>query len=617
MKYWWMSILLAVASTANAQSKTFEAMVGRIEVGPVAEREPTQVPYILWGGDVATFHANGGLATTPQSIYGKLGLKLNLVPGDDLPSQVKDYMSGKSPYLRATTHMAGVASEIINKDPRTKPVMFMQLTWSLGDHMVAREGTKTLNDLKPKGGKKIRVCLQQAGPHIGLIDDSLKAADATWDDIEVVWVKDLTGPEGPAAKFRSDKSIDVCCVITPDMIGLTSGLESVGSGGEETVKGAHVLNSTFFMSRSIADVYLVRSDYYEAHKDKVEKFLIGYLKGTEELLKLKEAYNNGRGSSPAYIATLKMAQSIYGTESLPTIEEDAHGLVSDANFVRIPGNEIFFNDPNNLTGFASRQTAALDLASRLGYVKQKLGFAKADWDYKKLSEQVGVPYVQPVYATGRIKAEVGDFGKDLDSSTIFSFEINFEPEQDTFPRETYSSEFKRFCESSATFSNAAIFVNGHSDPTLALQHFFWAAKAKGLITGDTGNYKFKGKALDLADTETVMSIIQNENLAGQKRKDKEGQTVEIPDPKVTVAAALTLSRARAEAVKKEIGLFAKDNKYQIDLSQAIPNGIGIAQPINPRPRNMQQAKENMRVEFRVVKTKSEAVSPDDFNFEQE
>jgi hypothetical protein len=606
------ALLVMVVSTVQAQQKqTFESLVGKVDIGAVSNAPTTQVPFITWGGDVSTFVANGGLVTTPQSIYGKAGLNLKLVPGDDFEQQVRDYLTGKSPYLRGTYHMVALASEMMNKDPRTKPVMVMQLTWSLGDHLVGRETIRTINDFK---GKKI--CLQQGGPHIGLIDDSLKAAGMQWTDITVVWAKNLTGDDSPAAMFRKDPTIDGCCVISPDMIGLTSGLESVGSGGEGTVKGAHVVNSTASMSRSIADVYIVRSDYFEANKDKVEKFVVGYLKATESLLKDKETYNNGRGSSPSYVAALKLAQTIYGAAVLPTIEEDAHGLVSDANFVRIPGNEIFFNDPNNLTGFAARQTATLDLASQLGYISQKLGFSKADWDYKKLSEQVGVPYVPPVYAKGRIKAEVADFGEDLDSSTIFSFEIKFQPEQITFPVETYAADFKRYLSSASTFANAAVIVEGHSDPTLALQHFFWAAKAKGLITGEAGSYKFRGQPLDLADTGSVIAVIQTENLAGQKRKDSNGQMIEIPDPKTTVAAALTLSKSRADAVKRAIESFAKETSVQVDMSQALPNGVGISAPVNPRPRNMQQAQENMRVVFRVVRVKAEAISADDFNFDK-
>jgi hypothetical protein len=313
---------------------------------------------------------------------------------------------------------------------------------------------------------------------------------------------------------------------------------------------------------------------------------------------------------------MKQLQDFFGAEALPTIEEDVHGLILDCNFARIPGNEVFFNDASSLTGFIAKQTSGLDLAVNLGYSTQKLGFEIAGWDYKEISEQAGVKYTKPVYATGRIKAEVSDFDMDLDSSTIFSFEINFEPEQNSFPKETYAADFKRFCEAQATFGNAAIIVEGHSDPTLALQHFYWAAKAKGLLTGNDGQYNFNGQALSLNQTESVVNAIQNTNLAGQKRKDNDGRIVEIPDPKTTVAAALTLSQSRAVQVKGAIETFAEENNYQIDLSAVLPHGVGIANPVNPRPRNMSQAKENMRVVFRVVRVKAEALSEDDFNFDE-
>lgn len=602
-------VFLFLVQFAHAQE--FTSIIGDIPVGPVQKSGAVQVPYITWGGDVPTFLANGGLKTTSNSIFAKSGLNINLVAGDDFEQQVKDYVSGKSPYLRGTFHMFGLASEVINKDPKTKPVVFMQLTWSLGDHIVARGTVKNLAALK---GKKI--CLKKDGPHTGLLDDSLQSAGLSWDDVTIVWAKNLTGPDSPAEMMRNDASIDAVCVITPDMIGLTSGLESTGGQGEGNIEGAHVVNSTAYMSRSIADVYAVRSDYYESNKDSVEKFFVGYLKATEDIIKFKEAYNNGRGSSPEYIQVLKLSQSIFGESVLPTIEEDAHGLISDANFVRIPGNEIFFEDPNNLTGFDALQKNALSLSEKLGFIKSKTSFTKSNWDYKQISTKVGVNYVAPVYSKNRIKAEVTDFNIDLDDSEILSFAINFDPETNEFTVEKYKEDFERYCKISSLFPNAAVVIEGHSDPTLVLQHFYWAAKAKGLITGGSANMKFRNQPMSLTDTDSVITAIESENFSGLKRKNSRGEVEDIPDPKTTAAATLTLSLARAKSVKSAIERFSKSNGYQVDMSQAIPKGVGIASPVIPRPKNMEEAKQNMRVLFRVVKTRSEIVSPNDFDFDK-
>ncbi len=283
-----ISLALVLGTTATAQ-QTFSSLTGPLEVKPVERGDTVNVPFITWGGDAATFLANGGLQTTSDSIYGRSGLKLKLTPGDDFVQQVKDYMSGKSPYLRGTFRMLGQASEVIGKDPRTKPVIVLQLSWSGGDHIVAREGLKTLNDLK-RAGKKVRIACQQGGPHVGLLYDALAAAQLTNEDVEIVFVDDLTGPNGAAEKFRSDPAIDACCVITPDMIGLTGGLDSTGTGAEGTVKGAQVLVSTQNMSRSIADVYAVRSDWFKANRDQVEKFVAGYLQATPQVLRLRDDF---------------------------------------------------------------------------------------------------------------------------------------------------------------------------------------------------------------------------------------------------------------------------------------------------------------------------------------
>lgn len=109
-----LGCLLLPAQLGMAQ-KPFTELVGSVNVQPVQQGEFTNVPFITWGGDVATFLANGGLETTPDSTYGKMGLKIKLTPGDDFVGQVKNYLSGESPFLRGTMRMLGQASEVLEK----------------------------------------------------------------------------------------------------------------------------------------------------------------------------------------------------------------------------------------------------------------------------------------------------------------------------------------------------------------------------------------------------------------------------------------------------------------------------------------------------------------------
>lgn len=612
MKRFWilLTILGAVAASTAAEDKPlvepFSKMVGsNAKVAKVDDSGPVPLPYLTWGGDVATFHANGGLTTAKDSIFAKHGLSYKLTNGDDFVQQVRDYMGGKTPYLRGTFSMIGQAAEVLNADPATQPVMVLQLTWSAGDHMVSREGTKTLNDLKGK-----TICLQQGGPHVGLVDDALRAAGLKWSDVTIKFVKDLSGPNGPAEAFKKDNSIDACCVISPDMIGLTGGLDQKGSGAEGTVKGAHVVVSTAAMSRSIADVYCVRKDYFQANRDKVEKFVAGYLKAVEELVAMKKKYADGKGKSPEYIAVLKQAQSIYGEKVLPSIEVDAHGLVSDATFVGLPGNISFFTDQGNLNGFGPKLKSTLDLMTTLGYVKERAGWDYARWDYQKVAKLAGIEYVAPAPVSGRVKGEdISVFPKDnLDEKTILSFTIQFEPNQTEFSIDTYAAEFRRVVQDTQTFGNAVIVIRGHSDPTKTLVDFLRAGMKKGVITRDGDSksgyrYKLNGKELDLTSTDKVVQAIAAGDFSGSD-----------PNPQETMQAALNLSQTRAEAVKKAVVAYAKANKLNLDVSQVVPQGVGIKEPVVAKPANMDDAKRNMRVEFRLIRLAPEQIKPADFDY---
>jgi len=591
------------APSASAQER-LKDLVGNIRVGTVKGGNVLEVPYITWGGDVATFHANGGLTTQPGSIFQQQGLNIKLVPGDDFIGQVRRYVAGETPLLRGTFSMIGLASEVLGDDPRTKPVVFLQLTWSAGDHMVSREALKKTNDLK---GKKI--ALQKNGPHVGMLDDILRLAGLGWKDVTVVWADELTGPKGAAELFRKDNTIDACMVISPDMIGLTSGLEGKGSGAEGTVKGAHVLDSTAYLSRSIADVYACRKDYYDAHKNTIERFAAGYLKSCEEIVPLKKEYES-KGSSAKYKSILQMTQKIYGPEVIPTLEVEAAGLIADCVFVGLPGNVSFFTEKGNLNGFDKKQEQALNLAVEQGYAKVRTGFFNANFDYDKLAA-TGKLTATPGVRQPRINPEVatpGDFDtKNVNDRTILTFTINFEPNQDTFSADVYGADFQKAVEAISTYGNTVLSIRGHSDPTKTLSDLVKAGMAKGIIqrSGSQGNYKyfFEQKPLDLAKTESIIKLLENGSFDGTD-----------PNPRETMQAALNLSFSRSKAVRDAIIKYAATKELKLDESQLRPLGVGVREPLVARPTTIEQAKENMRVEFRILKVPAEALKPADFDF---
>ena len=601
------ALAAALLSAPSAPAQNFAELVGEAPVKPVAEDGPLDVPFITWGGDVATFEANGGgLKTAKGSAFDKLGLDLNLTPGDDFVGQVKDYMSGKSPFLRGTFRMLGQASGVIGADPSTKPVVILQLSWSAGDHVVGRESIKTVDDLK---GKKIAV--QQGGPHVGLLYDVLKSADLSKEDVEIVFVPDLTGPEGAAELFRRDESVAACCVITPDMIGLTGGAESAGTGAEGTVKGARVVVSTATLSRSVADVYAVRKDYFDSHREQCENFAAGWLAGRERVVQLRNEFESGDGRmSGDYRKLLTSAQNIFGAEVIPNLEVDAHGLLLDCLFVNLPGQIDFFRTEGNLVGFDAKLTDALDMATAWGYAEQRNGFEPSPFDYRAIAKKAGVEYAEPEQRDRIVGGEAEVFGDqaELDANTILEFTINFDPNDDDFSADRYGAEFRRAVENAARYAGAVVVIRGHSDPTAVLREMVLGGLSNGTLrrTGSSGNYRYfyNGRPIDPTDYEQVEKLISSGAFDSPPKHR----------PRAVMQKALNLSVQRAEAVKQAIADYAKKSGVKVDLSALTPSGAGISDPLIPKPRSLAEAKENMRVEFRIVRVNAEVLGGDDFDF---
>lgn len=608
-----MLFVALFATTGQAAEKTFKELVGDVTVKEASANGQINIPYITWGADVAEFYANGGITTQPGSIFKAQGLNLKYTAGDDFIQQVRDYMEGKTPFLRGTMRMIGQASEVLGSDPRTKPVVLYQLSWSVGDHAVSPERIKTLNDLKMlvSSGGKVKICLQRGGPHVGMADDLLKTAGISWDNVEVIWTDDLTGDKGPAAKMKADDTIDVAFVISPDMLGLTGGLDQVGSGAEGTKKGSHVLLSTATLSRSIADVRVVRADFFKDHFDICEKLTAGVFKAQHDMKKLRKAYEENANSSDGkkYFTQLKLAQTIFGEDVLPSVEIDAAGLLMDCNMVGLTGNISFFTDTAALQGFKPKEKAALDLAAKLGLTNIRSGFIMPEFDYKKLAQLASIQYVEPPKTQTRISGEFKVFpDADLDKDTIVSFTIQFKPDQSTFNAEQYGTEFSRVIENASLLGNSVVVIRGHADPSKTLYHLVKLGLKKGTLrvtgSGKNRKYFYKGRPLDITATKEIAALIEQGEFDGDNQWK----------PRQIMGAALRTSHTRATAVRDALVKFAEDNNVKLDVSQLQPQGVGIRDPLVPKPTSAAEAANNMRVEFRIIKVSGESLKESEFDF---
>ncbi len=527
------------------------------QVGTVRASGTINVPYISWGGDMATIHANGDANLTKKnSIFDGLGLKLKLTRQDVFSTQVENFMSGKSPYLRGTIGMINQASDILNKDPRTKPVIIYQMTWSAGgDALVVKNNIRNVKDLKGK-----TIAIQAYGPHTDYLIRILNDAGLSLKDVNIKWTKDLTATNSSPMELFYDSTVDAAFVIIPDALALTSG-GNVGSGAEDSVKGAKILLSTKTASRVIADVYAVRSDFFNSNRSQVEKFVRGLMKGEEALANLVK---NKSSQAQDYSQMIKAAaKALLDSEQAIA---DAEGMYLDAEFVGFDGNVKFFSDNNNPRRMQVLNNEAQKGLAQLGLVNGNTSITSAGWDYGFL--KTGLSNTQqaesPRFDRDQVASVVNRKQQQgsLAEGELFSFEVFFKPNQNTFSAELYKDAFDKVINLASTYAGAIITIEGHSDPMGYLR-------------------KKKSNA-----AEVVLGRVKQ--------------------------SARNLSLGRAQSVRDNVIQFAQQSGILLDPSQFAIIGHGISMPntgicgSDPcAPKTEQEWRSNMRVVFRIIQIEAE------------
>ncbi|MBF0233072.1 MAG: ABC transporter substrate-binding protein [Desulfamplus sp.] len=566
-----VNVLLPVAQALEfVKSPPLESVISS-SVEDVKNSTMVKVPVITWGGDMATILANGNaVKSVGSSIFGQKGLNLELVRVDSFKKQVEDYIKGDSPYLRGTMGMINMAAPLLSKSPATKPIIIYQMTWSNGgDCLVVKQGIKTAKDLKGK-----TVALQAYGPHVEYLATIIKDAGLTPDDITIRWTKDLTGSsETPAEAFalNSDNSnnvkggskdrVDAAFVIIPDGLMLTSN-GTVGTGSEGSVKGARIMLSTRTANRVIADVYAVRSDYLASKREEVKKFVHGLMLAEQAI---RPIFKNRAQNIEDYKQVVTASAEILFDSRQATA--DAEALYGDVEFAGFKGNVEFFANTNWSRNMANLNREIGRSFAAIGLISSAVPVDHAMWDYNDMKtglagiSDIAVPRFKSD-EVARVVAKKQSLGT-LDEGELFSFEINFDPNQKEFSDDLYSAQFAKVVELAATYGGAIITVEGHSDPL--------------------------------------------------KYNKMESQGANSAELKRVKQAAKNLSLSRALAVRNSIQSFAGSRNVPLDDSQLTVVGHGISMPKYPSPSTKEEWLQNMRVVFRIIQVEAEESVFEPFN----
>lgn len=516
------------------------------------------LPIITWGADIATIHANGAtLKTSPSSIFGKKGLSYKLTRDDVFSSQLENYIEGDTPFLRGTLGMINSASDLLSGNPDLQPVVFYQLSWSAGgDALVVKNGINSVKDLKGK-----TIALQAYGPHMDYIGNVLGSEGLSFNDVTVKWLPDLTGTDdAPMAAFY-ESDIDAAFMIIPDALALTSG-GTVGTGAEDSVKGASILMSTKTADGVIADAYAVRADYYKQNQSEVEQLTRGLLEAAQEV----ESLVKHRKKEVKPYKELITAAAKFLLDS-PQAIADTEGLYADMRFAHLSGNTQMFESANHPLNFANMNESIGGSLRELGVLSGSTKILNASINYKRLSQGLNLAEVakKPRFNSNELSSLVSRKQQQgtLDEGELFSFEVFFTPNQNDFPVDLYQKEFQRVIELAASYGGAVITVEGHSDPMGYLR----------------------------AKKNNKPSVVLSR----------------------TKQSAKNLSISRAQSVRDEIVTYAKSMNVALDESQFEPIGHGITNPSTGIcgndpcvPKTAEEWRSNMRVVFRIIQIEAES-----------
>jgi flagellar motor protein MotB len=518
-----ISICMSTSVFADVTTVEMKPLSNSINVSTEKSdvRKDNTLPQITWAEDMRIILANGYSANTESgSLFNDQGLSYKLELKDSVISQSKDYVSGKTPFFRGTLSQVVQLNELVYDKPELRPVVISMLSFSAGgDSLVAKPHIKTLKDLKGK-----RIAVMAYGPHTYLALRTItKSAGLDMNDVEIVWVKDIIDTDQtPGAAFY-DSSIDAAFMISPEAMGILE--------GDNAFTGAHELFSTKQASKVIADVYAVRSDYYEAEKDKIKKLVHAQFIAKE---KADLVFSDKKSAEFKKWMKASSLQLLGSGDFIADVE----GMFEfDATHAGFAENISFFTDTRNGRNLERLVDEINDSLQSYGLISSSKTLAKPDWDWGYFKS--GLKYADAVSVPAFNKAQVSKVIKDmqardtLDGEQFLTEEVMFKAGQSTFVfnQQVHGETFDKIIGEANAYANTLIIIEAHSDPAYYLIN------------------KYKQKVPE----KTLKRIRQK---------------------------AWNLSVDRAKEVRESIIEYARDVKnIDIDESQFESIGYGIEKPI--------------------------------------
>lgn len=310
--------------------------------------------------------------------------------------------------------------------------MLWQSDWSRGgDAIVARRGISKVADLK---GKKI--ALAPMTPSHTFLIWLLDAAGMTMKDVTLVQVPSAIDA---ADAFKSG-SADAAVVWSPD-----------DAICVEKVPGSRVLESTKNATHIIADVFIAKRDFIQAHREDLEKLYEGWMIGAAEINK-----SDASKQKAAQILAEGLGQPVdFCLQAINNVRLATHG--DNLNFYGMNP------DYRGVTGE--------DLYTKMKDVYHNLGYADANLPSWRLIANKSI--------VSSTKLKLNDPSQDAEVAARFTKATEEDSTKEAYASKQISVTFrtgeylldenakyiidKEFTDIAKAFSNARVRIEGNTD----------------------------------------------------------------------------------------------------------------------------------------------------------
>lgn len=271
-----------------------------------------------WIGWKSIIDANGGLKTQKNSIFDKLGLKVNINVVNDAAQSSNAMIKGKLNAAGYTINRTAFLSKKFTDAGLDVVMPYITNYSNGGDGIIATDKFQTVNSLVDA-----KIGVPQFSEAHSLVVWFVNQSDLTDDEKQKI-INDLIFFDTPddAAKAFFAGQIDVAATWQPYLT------------QAENTSNCHVLFSTANSTKLILDGIVFRSDFAKAHPEVISKFIDGALQASAmydtEFDALKQTMPMFSGMSDDEIKSMTADAALAGwTNNMETLSTEAPQIYSD------------------------------------------------------------------------------------------------------------------------------------------------------------------------------------------------------------------------------------------------------------------------------------------------